>query len=157
MFLLYECLLTDVEADGFFSGSSDVENERVPTNVFVVIKLNMATNNNNNRGRSGQSNYTNEEMISFLSIMQDILPIGGEEWDEVLRIHSQNWPGRDVDSLRRKYGTLHRKAMPTGDPNVPPEARLAKRVKHRRPLTRSVWACQALVGLVTSQSYTRNL
>ena len=46
--LLSECLLTDVEADGLFSGSSDVKNERVPTHVFVVTKQNVAANNTNN-------------------------------------------------------------------------------------------------------------
>jgi hypothetical protein len=80
--------------------------------------------------KAGRGNYTREEMINFLNIMARILPIGGEEFDEVLQAHSLDFPGRDVDSLRRKYGVLHRKPIPTGDPSMPPEVLLAKRVKY---------------------------
>jgi hypothetical protein len=80
--------------------------------------------------RVGRGNYTREEMMNFLEIMEQIKPIGGEEWDEVYQQHSIGYPGRDINSLRRKYGTLYRKGIPTGDPDCPPEVRQAKRVKY---------------------------
>jgi hypothetical protein len=81
--------------------------------------------------RTGRTNYTREEMTNFLDIMEGVLPIGGEEWDEVFQQHSVLYPGRDINSLRRKYGALYRKGIPTGDPNCPPEVRQAKRVKYK--------------------------
>ena len=38
--------------------------------------------------------------------------------------------GRYVDSLRRKYTSIHREKVPTGDPNMPEEVRLAKKLKY---------------------------
>ena len=61
--------------------------------------------------------------------MQKIKPIGPYEWEEVADAHSQQYPGRDVESLRRKYTTTHMRKVPTGDPTCPAEVRLAKRVK----------------------------
>jgi hypothetical protein len=82
--------------------------------------------------KSGRGNYTREEMMNFLSIMEVVLPIGGEEWDEVFQQHTATgYPGRDTESIRRKYGTLHRKPIPTGDPSMPDEVRLAKKVKYK--------------------------
>jgi hypothetical protein len=69
--------------------------------------------------------------MNFLVIMRDVMPIGGDEWDEVLDRHSVRYPGREVDSLRRKFSQLHRKLTPTGDPVCPKEVKLAKRVKYQ--------------------------
>ena len=68
--------------------------------------------------------------MHLLQIMETVVPIGPTEWDEVLDQHSEVFPRRDVDSLRRKYTTLHRKKIATGDPNMPLEVRLAKKVKY---------------------------
>ena len=82
-------------------------------------------------GRRPRGNkYRRDELMNLLTVMEAVVPIGPIEWDEVLDQHSTLFPGRDVDSLRRKYTTLHRKKIPTGDPNMPPEVRLAKRVKY---------------------------
>ena len=59
--------------------------------------------------------------MNFLEIMYEVLPIGGDEWDEVLDRHSIRYSGREVESLRRKFSQLHRKSVPTGDPVCPPE------------------------------------
>ena len=74
--------------------------------------------------------YGVTEQLNLFRIMQDILPIGPDEWDKVLELHSVIYPGRSVESLRRKYHSLHRKKIPTGDPLMPAEVRLAKRVKY---------------------------
>ena len=67
--------------------------------------------------------------MHLLTIMETVVLIGPNEWDEVLDQHSRLFPGRDVDSLRRKFTTLHREKIPTGDPNMPLEVRLVKKVK----------------------------
>ena len=61
--------------------------------------------------------------------MTIILPIGPLEWEKVTEMHVVKFPRRDTDSLRRKYTSTHRRKVPTGDPNCPPEVREAKRVK----------------------------
>ena len=69
----------------------------------------------------------------LLSVLEEVLPIGPEEWDEVVNKHAVGcrWiPGRDVDSIRRKFASLHRKQIPTGDPNMPEDVKLAKRIKY---------------------------
>ena len=48
----------------------------------------------------------------------------------MVEVHPVEFPGQDVDSLRRKYTSIHVKKVPTGDPNIPEEMRLAKKVKY---------------------------
>ena len=55
----------------------------------------------------------------FLNIMEDILPIGPTEWDQVSDEHSVAFAGRDVNGLWRKYTTLYRKKIPTGELSMP--------------------------------------
>jgi hypothetical protein len=62
--------------------------------------------------------------------MHEHMPIGGDEWDLVLEQHSIPYPGREVDSLRRKFAQLHRVKTPTGDPRCPQEVKLAKCIKY---------------------------
>ena len=119
-----------------------------PSVIFILShKTKMSDNNNglpalpqpppqpqgraNGGRRAGAGNYTREEQIHFLNIMERILPMGPEEWDQVQLEHEAVYPGRDVDSIRRRYNRLHRKKIPTGDPTMPPEVRQAKRVKYK--------------------------
>ena len=80
--------------------------------------------------RQRGSQFRSVELMHLLDIMLSVLPIGPQEWEEVAELHSVSFPGRDVVSLRRKFTTLHRKKIPTGDPNMPPAVRLAKQVKY---------------------------
>ena len=45
--------------------------------------------------------------------------------------HAQNYPGHDIESIRPKDNSLHRKQAQTANPNIPPEILAAKRVKHK--------------------------
>jgi hypothetical protein len=80
--------------------------------------------------RHGNRNFTMSESMNMLRIMNNILPIGGDDWLAVLAEHSLDFPGREVDSLRRKFSILHRKKVPTGDPRCPLDVKLAKRIKY---------------------------
>ena len=62
--------------------------------------------------------------------METILPISPDEWNLVLALHSHKFPGCDVESLRRKFHSCHRKIIPTGNPNMPEKIRITKRVKY---------------------------
>ena len=68
--------------------------------------------------------------MNFIEIMESILPIGPTKWDQVWEQHSVVFPDRELNTLRRKYTTLHRKKIPTGDPHMPDEVRMAKHCKY---------------------------
>ena len=72
-------------------------------------------------------NYSMEERVNFLTHMKNILPIGPSEWEEVCSLHSTAYPGRDVESLRRKYHILHWKNIPTENPHILDDVLLAKK------------------------------
>ena len=88
------------------------------------------TSSTGSRSRGKKKNFTQDELLNLFSIMEDIKPIGPDEWEKVINEHSVMYPGRDVDSIRRKFINCHRKKVPTGDPDCPEEIRLAKRVKY---------------------------
>ena len=80
--------------------------------------------------RAGNRNYSKDEVMNFLYVMKDILPIGPDEWQCNVDNHTLLYEGRDVDSIRRKFASLHRRQIPTGDPAMPEEVRLAKHVNY---------------------------
>ena len=45
--------------------------------------------------------------------------ICSEEWKIVQGWHAVHYPGRDAESLKHKYHSLHRLQIPIGDPNMP--------------------------------------
>jgi hypothetical protein len=65
-------------------------------------------------------------------VLEEILPVHGEEWEDVLLSHAANFPGshRTSDSLHRKFLQLYRVKKPTGDPFCPPDVRKAKCLCH---------------------------
>ena len=81
------------------------------------------------RPKKRASNFTQEEVMHLLRILEDVVPVCKREWESVLDTHSERFPGRDTASIRRKLQGLHRKKMPTGDPDMPEEVRLAKEVR----------------------------
>ena len=80
--------------------------------------------------RAGSSNYTDAEVRNLFGVLREVLPIGPDEWQEALDKHSENYPGRELDSICRKYATSHRKPVPTGDPTCPWHVREAKAIKY---------------------------
>lgn len=80
------------------------------------------------------SGFTQQETDNLLELLIEHLPLCRDEWETVLRLHRDRYPGveRSVDSIRRKFGALHRKRVPTGDPNIPPDVEKAKRVRQKK-------------------------
>lgn len=107
--------------------STSEKDEQQPTTI-AATPSNKPTKGN---GKVGKSNYTRDELLLLFSVMERILPIGTEEWEQVQMEHTQQYPGRDIESIRRKYNSLHRKQVQTGNPNIPPEILAAKRVKQK--------------------------
>ena len=59
--------------------------------------------------RSRGINFTNTEIDILLNVINDVLPIGAEEWKEVERRHRQNYPQHDRsrETLKRKFRQLY--------------------------------------------------
>jgi hypothetical protein len=83
---------------------------------------------------AGNRNCSRAELFNMLTLIHEILPVGAADWTAVLEAHSVDFPGREVDSLRREFSLLHRKKTPAGDPRCPEEVKLAKRIKVKRNL-----------------------
>jgi hypothetical protein len=78
------------------------------------------------RGKS----FTTSELESLLEIIEDILPVGPNEWEAVLARHETRYPDMDrtKESIKRKFSSLYNAKKPTGDPTCPPTVRSAKRI-----------------------------
>lgn len=65
-------------------------------------------------------------MDKFLSILDEKLPLCKEEREDLLRQHNRSFAqhARTVNSLHRKFATLHRKKRPTGDPLIPDDVHI---------------------------------
>jgi hypothetical protein len=76
--------------------------------------------------------YTSTEIQGLLQVIEEILPVHGEDWEEVSQAHAANFPDmlRTAESIKRKFQALYRVKKPTGDPFCPPEVRFAKRLRH---------------------------
>ena len=91
-----------------------------------------AAKKNKNKVDDKTQNYTQTETMGFLCLMEEIKPIGSEEWDLLVRRQAEAFlPGCDINYIRRKYASCHQKSHPTGAPYCPEEVRrLAKWVKY---------------------------
>jgi hypothetical protein len=63
----------------------------------------------------------------LLFLLQEILPISGDEWDQVEQRHNNAFPGteRTKETLKRKFQNMYMKRPPTGGTTVPPTIELA--------------------------------
>lgn len=75
--------------------------------------------------------FTQQELFDLFEIMEEVLPIGAQEWEVVASRHQEMWPDteREAEGLKRKYRALANTKMPSGDPNCPVEVQKAKRLK----------------------------
>ena len=69
----------------------------------------------------------------MLGLIDRYLPLCKDEWEFILNEHNKlfSLQNRTVDALRRKFASLHRKKMPTGDPLMPANVRRAKHIRYK--------------------------
>jgi hypothetical protein len=74
--------------------------------------------------------FTIAEIDCLLEIIDEVLPIGPNDWDRVTKRHVSFYPGlgQTRESLRRKFSSLYNHKKPTGDPTCPAYIRNAKRI-----------------------------
>ena len=73
--------------------------------------------------------FTKAETTTLLKAIEQILPIDTEGWTEVHDIFNSKHSPRGVEGLKRKFNKLAKKTVPTGNPNIPEDIKLAKSIK----------------------------
>lgn len=85
------------------------------------------------RGRGASLAYSLNEINFLFDIIERILPINGEEWEEVEAEHRARYPQRSLENLKRKFQETYRKACkakPTGDPRCPAHVLRSMEIKN---------------------------
>ena len=80
------------------------------------------------KGEYTQARFTLEELEDLMDIVEQILPIGPNQWEQVENDFNTIYPARmrTTDNLRRQFNKQCKKKAPTGDPNIPSYIRKAK-------------------------------
>ena len=73
--------------------------------------------------------FTKAETTTLLKAVEQILPIDVEGWTEVHEIFNSKHSSHGVEGLKRKFNKLANKPVPTGNPNIPEDVKLAKSIK----------------------------
>ena len=76
-------------------------------------------------------NWTEEEQLHLLEVMEEIMPINPDEWEQVKLKHDAVFGsnGCPISSLQCVYANLTWVVEPTGNPNIPCPVKKAKEVK----------------------------
>ena len=113
--------------------SSQRPMSRKPTAARRKNRKTPVKNKGTHAGGRGGLGFSKGELDWLLEILEEHLPIGQQEWDLVLTKHEERYPDSDrsAESLRRKFASLYRKNMPTGDPDIPEEVRRAKTIRNQ--------------------------
>ena len=83
--------------------------------------------------KNGSANYTTADVDALLDVVEDVEPIGAQEW-AIVSSRYNDWaatsgrPLREQTSLKIKFDKLCSSKKPTGDPSCPPEVRRAKHI-----------------------------
>ena len=77
-------------------------------------------------------NFTRDEIDALLDCIEEVLPIGMDEWQRAENQHVLLYPdkNRTKESLRRKFQMLYLIKQPTGSPECPPHVRSAKLLQY---------------------------
>ncbi len=76
--------------------------------------------------------FGKEETWHLLQLLNAMTPLGGMGWDGVKDALNEEFGNdRTVDALHRKFRKLSTAKPPTGNPNCPPEVKLAYQIKRK--------------------------
>ena len=69
--------------------------------------------------------------MTLLDLIEQLSPLSGEDWEALCGQFLQSHPtqGRLAAGLRKKFASLWKKNIKTGDPTCPSEVRRAKQLK----------------------------
>ena len=74
---------------------------------------------------------TKAETTTLLKVIEQILPIDAEAWNEVHDVFNSKHSPCGVEGLKCKFNKLANKPVPTGNPNMPEDVRLAKSIRSK--------------------------
>ena len=77
-----------------------------PPTIHPSQDITLPSSNTNTRPT--HRNYTRSEVIHALSIIERIIPVDSEKWQDVVDQHSFRYPGRDIESIKQKMLTIYR-------------------------------------------------
>ena len=75
--------------------------------------------------------FTKAETTTLLKTIEQILPIDVEAWNEVHDVFNSKHTPPGVEGLKCKFNKLANKPVPTGNPNMPEDIKLAKFIKSK--------------------------
>ena len=75
--------------------------------------------------------FTKAETTTLLKTIEQILPIDAEAWNEVHDVFNSKHTPHGVEGLKCKFNKLANKPVPTGNPNMPEDVKLAKSIKSK--------------------------
>ena len=75
--------------------------------------------------------FTKAETTTLLKVIEQILPINAEAWNEVHDVFNSKHSPHGVKGLKHKFNKLANKPVPTGNPNMLEDVRLAKSIKSK--------------------------
>ena len=75
--------------------------------------------------------FTKAETTTLLKVIEQILHIDAEAWNEVHDVFNSKHSPRGVKGLKCKFLKLANRLVPTGNPNMPEDVRLAKSIKSK--------------------------
>ncbi len=127
--------------------SSHKNNRPIPSIIYIMTNKEKKTGNTAGRP-AGTTNFSVTELTALFQAMEDILPVGSDQWTQLAQIHAAKYPGRCLAAIRRKYNNLSRQKTPTGDPLCPPFVKWAKRIKWRLATKVELGHCEEPFDLV---------
>ena len=91
--------------------------------TFTMPSCNPPTSTRHGKG------FTKAETTTLLKTIEHVLPIDAEGWNEVHALFNSKHTPRGVEGLKCKFNKLANKPVPTGNPNMPEDVKLAKSKK----------------------------
>ena len=73
--------------------------------------------------------FMKAETTTLLKAIEQVLPIDAEGWNEVHDILNSKHTPRGVEGLKWKFNKFANKPVPTGNPNVPEDVKLAMSIR----------------------------
>ena len=141
------------------------KNQKIPNLIFVE-KINLQSTSyysskliamssaNQASGCRTSLNYSEDEITHLLNIMDSVLPIGNEEWESVVQ-HAKKFSHHNSNLILWKM-LLHCKNIPTGNPNILPEVKQAKRIKYLIPKKADISDDKGVYNLETNIFLLKN-
>ena len=75
--------------------------------------------------------FTKAVATTLLKVIEEILPINAEAWNEVHDVFNSKHTPHGVEGLKHKYNKLANKPVLACNPNMPEDERLTKSIKSK--------------------------